>query len=487
MLKQSAWITLGTGSGTGQALAFSTWVSTYDLGATVLSVLPYANPNVSIATYNVTLGGTSNFTAFLAQADQLSIYNFQPAYTAYGYGATTGAVQYIDSGFNVSGGTVFVNGPGTPPTATTTTNNLSTTALGATTYTFTVNYTDGAVLNLSSLGNANILVSGPNGFFQDATFVSAASATVDSSGYQHTTVTYRITAPSGVWAKGQDGTYTIELLPNQITDNEGNVASDAVIGSFSVDFTLPTAVANTTNLTTASGTTSSSFSITYTDAAGIDTTTLGNGQVTVSGPNGYSRFASLYSQTSSNNGTTVVATYTFVPPGGTWSASVAGTYTISMAANAVYDLAGNAVASGSLGTFAAVGSTLTTTGSISGTVFNDANGNGIYDSRENALTGAQITLVGVNVTMVATTDVNGNYSFTNLPAGRYSLVETTIPTGFTVTTPTTGTNVVTLTAGQASTGINFADQVGTSTISSGGGTPNNGNSNKKPIVTRHGR
>jgi hypothetical protein len=480
VLSQSAWVTLGQGSGTGQPLAFSTWAANYDLGAIVLSKLPYANPAVSIATYNATLGGSASVTAFLTQADQLSIYNYQPQYMA------TNSVPYIDAGFNVSGGSVFVNGPGTPPTATATTTNLTTAAIGSTTYTFTVNYTDGAVLNLTSLGNSNLLVNGPNGFSQYATYVSAGTATTDSGGYQHTAVTYKITAPSGAWAKGQDGTYTIELLPNQITDNEGNVASDAIIGSFSVNFTGPTAVATVSNVNTSGGSTYT-FSVTYADPAGIDTSTLGNGQVTVSGPNGYSRFATLNSQSTSGNGS-IVASYSVATPGGSWASTANGTYTVSMAANAVYDLAGNSVAGGVLATFiVAIGTTAAAnTGSIAGIVFNDASGSGVYNSRDNSLYGVTVFLDQAGTgTLVAgdastTTDINGNYSFANLSTGRYTVIEIA-PSSFAVTTPSSAANVVTLTtASPAATGINFADQVSSTVVNTGNsnnGNPNNGNPN----------
>ena len=309
VLSKNSWVTLGQGSGTGVAVAFATWVANYDIGAVTLSTLPYANPSVSIASYNVTLGGSSSVSAFMAKADLLSIYNYQPQYMA------TSTVPYIDAGFNVSGGAVFVNGPGTPATASAVTTNLTTSSLGSTAfYQFTVNYTDGALLNLSSLGNLNLLVDGPNGFSEYATYVSAGTSSVDTGGYQHTAVTYKITPPSGIWAKGQDGTYTIELLPNQITDNEGNIAADAIIGSFNVNFTAPTALATATNVSTAGGSTYT-FSVVYADPAGIDTSTLGNGQVTVTGPNGYSRFATLTGQSTASNGS-VTANYSVATPGG---------------------------------------------------------------------------------------------------------------------------------------------------------------------------
>jgi SdrD B-like domain len=79
--------------------------------------------------------------------------------------------------------------------------------------------------------------------------------------------------------------------------------------------------------------------------------------------------------------------------------------------------------------------------SLSGTVYFDANGNGVRDANsggsfidEHGLGGVTITLQGVNdlgetVVLTTTTDGDGNYSFTGLRPGVYSLIETQ-PIGF---------------------------------------------------------
>ncbi len=67
--------------------------------------------------------------------------------------------------------------------------------------------------------------------------------------------------------------------------------------------------------------------------------------------------------------------------------------------------------------------------SLSGRVFVDSNGNGQYDATEPTLAGITITVTGVDPqgnpipSQTATTDADGTYSFTNLPAGTYSIVE----------------------------------------------------------------
>ncbi len=66
---------------------------------------------------------------------------------------------------------------------------------------------------------------------------------------------------------------------------------------------------------------------------------------------------------------------------------------------------------------------------ISGFKINDLNGNGKQDAGENGLPGWNIRLIGIvpetaGINMETTTDDNGFYSFENLPAGMYLVVET---------------------------------------------------------------
>jgi hypothetical protein len=96
---------------------------------------------------------------------------------------------------------------------------------------------------------------------------------------------------------------------------------------------------------------------------------------------------------------------------------------------------------------------------VSGTVFDDKNQNGLLDTTEVGLGGAtvQITgkdLLGNTVTMSMTTDDSGHYSFT-VPAGTYSITEISFPLGYFGSPDNNYTNVV-VTAGSNNT-YNFAD------------------------------
>ncbi|MDQ5872964.1 MAG: SpaA isopeptide-forming pilin-related protein, partial [Acidobacteriota bacterium] len=78
------------------------------------------------------------------------------------------------------------------------------------------------------------------------------------------------------------------------------------------------------------------------------------------------------------------------------------------------------------------------TGTISGTKFNDQNGNGIRDAGEPGLAGVTITRTGsindpTGTPLSVVTDASGNFSFT-VPFGNFTLTET-VPTGFAQTAP----------------------------------------------------
>ena len=99
------------------------------------------------------------------------------------------------------------------------------------------------------------------------------------------------------------------------------------------------------------------------------------------------------------------------------------------------------------------------TASISGRKILDFNKNGIFDGTDRGFEGIVIELrdAAGNV-RTTTSDADGNFSFTNLPAGTYVLSEV-LPPNFFQTFPGTqgapGTYTITLTPGQTATGFLF--------------------------------
>lgn len=144
-------------------------------------------------------------------------------------------------------------------------------------------------------------------------------------------------------AYAQDGVYTVSINVVDAADHDGSATF-----TVTMDSTPPAATLNNVSTATSGGS-SVTFSVTYTDANGVDGTTLGGGAVTVTLPGGSSVTANLQNQTGS--GSSITATYAMNAPNGTFSTSDNGTYTIKLTAGSVKDVPGNAVAAQTLGTF----------------------------------------------------------------------------------------------------------------------------------------
>jgi serine-aspartate repeat-containing protein C/D/E len=111
------------------------------------------------------------------------------------------------------------------------------------------------------------------------------------------------------------------------------------------------------------------------------------------------------------------------------------------------------------------------TGTITGTKFLDANGNGVRDAGETGLAGVTITRTssindpaGAQLSVV--TDAQGNFTFANVPFGNFTLSET-VPAGFAQTAPPVpGTNLVSINFAQRSvSGVLFGNRPVGGTIS----------------------
>jgi protocatechuate 3,4-dioxygenase beta subunit len=112
--------------------------------------------------------------------------------------------------------------------------------------------------------------------------------------------------------------------------------------------------------------------------------------------------------------------------------------------------------------------------SVQGTVYFDANSNGSLDAGEPGIPNVFVILSGTNslgqpVTQAVSTDINGNYSFSGLYPGTYTINATT-PTGFTPgklnlgtgvlrSSVSNGSFVVPLTFGSAGVNYDFAEVV----------------------------
>jgi parallel beta-helix repeat protein len=177
-----------------------------------------------------------------------------------------------------------------------------------------------------------------------ANYVASASA---SGNYiQLYTITFQAASA------GQTLTITYVKTENINGYNGGSVdliaaALDPPAGP---DTTVPTAALTSAPTITAKGSTAFSFNVTYSDNVAVKAATLGNANILVTGPGGYSQLATLTS-TGLSNGSSIVATYSVPAPAGGWSSAVNGKYTITLEGSQVSDTSGNFAAAGTLGTF----------------------------------------------------------------------------------------------------------------------------------------
>ncbi|MGB8167120.1 MAG: PA14 domain-containing protein, partial [Chthoniobacteraceae bacterium] len=116
------------------------------------------------------------------------------------------------------------------------------------------------------------------------------------------------------------------------------------------DAAPPTAAGTSANVSTAGGT-AQFITVTYTDATGVNVATLTGSDLLITGPNGFNTTATFYDVDSFVTGTSRIATYWFIPPGGNWDATDSGTYSFALQANEVRDIVGNAAAAQTLGSF----------------------------------------------------------------------------------------------------------------------------------------
>jgi hypothetical protein len=117
------------------------------------------------------------------------------------------------------------------------------------------------------------------------------------------------------------------------------------------DSTAPTVSGPTLVGTPAKGGTILQFRMTFSDNIAIDVSTLGAGDVRVTGPNGFNQVATFVSVSKASNGTPRTVIYQITAPGGTLDSSDNGQYTVAVLAGAVKDTHGNAVATGAGGKF----------------------------------------------------------------------------------------------------------------------------------------
>ena len=106
---------------------------------------------------------------------------------------------------------------------------------GGKTYHLAVTYTDNIAVYWGSTGGG-IRVTAPGGAILAQ---GAAGASVPDGSPM--TLDYGFTPPGGTWDPTDNGTYTVSLLANQVTDTSGNAAAGKTLGTFQVNVVTGTA------------------------------------------------------------------------------------------------------------------------------------------------------------------------------------------------------------------------------------------------------
>jgi len=231
----------------------------------------------------------------------------------------------------------------------------------STTFDFFITYNDDKAIDVDSLGDGDILVTGSKGFSQLAKKISVGTPNSDAS----LKARYRFTAPGGTWDAADNGSYSINLQAGQVKDSGGNFASAQNIGSFPL--TVPSAPVSDTIAPTASlkadtlnaakldaklgtdGSTTYDFTVTYTDNVAIDGSTIDSNDITVVDSKGSIQTVEKVSISGSSNSYT--ATYRLKAPGGTWNRADNGPYNVVVQPNQIKDINGNSVVASTVGNF----------------------------------------------------------------------------------------------------------------------------------------
>jgi uncharacterized delta-60 repeat protein len=234
----------------------------------------------------------------------------------------------------------------TPPTAVITAGEVTTP--GGATHTVSVVYTDDVQIQLSTISASNLTVTGPDGAALDVTSVSNA---VSNNG-KTVTATYTLAAPGGSFDLADNGTYTVSLKANAVSDSQGNFAA-AASSNFAVNVATvgetggPTATISAPNITVPGGATQT-ITVIYADDGKVRANTIGIDDVVVSIGDIVLPVSGV-TITSENAGSQITAVYTVAAPGGAWDTPDNGVYTITVPDGAVTDTQGktNSAAIGS--------------------------------------------------------------------------------------------------------------------------------------------
>lgn len=201
--------------------------------ATINFTVVFSASVADFATGDVTLNGTAGATTAIVTGSGTT-YNVAVS----GMTGTGTVIATVAAGVATNGGQPNLASTSTDNTVTfdnvvptASSSPISVNVSGASSYQFTVTYSDDLAVKVGTLDNGDVHVTGPGGFDTPASFVSVD---VGSNGTPRV-ATYSITPPGGVWDDVDNGLYSVVLQSGQVTDTAGNAVAGNTLGSFNVN------------------------------------------------------------------------------------------------------------------------------------------------------------------------------------------------------------------------------------------------------------
>ncbi len=215
---------------------------------------------------------------------------------------------------------------------------------GETTFTFSATFQDDVAIDPTTINLNNFQIDAPNGTGLGFTHVTVTPDTASKT----VLATFTTEAPGGPdnigWRPEFDGTWTITLRDNQVRDMAGRAVARTAqtfqVNLSASDATGPAATITAGDVTSAGGS-AQTLRVDYSDPAGVDVSTFGVSDLTVTGPGGAALDVISLSLAGGATATTRGVFYTVVAPGGSWDAADAGVYTVALRSGEVKDANGN--------------------------------------------------------------------------------------------------------------------------------------------------
>lgn len=238
--------------------------------------------------------------------------------------------------------------------------------------TFNVTYSHYTNIGLSTLGDGDVSVVGPNGFSQPAKLVDVIPNNRSAE------VVYSFTPPGGSFDEADNGSYSVVVAGEAVGDGFGNFAPAGPVGSFPVNVDRPPTASLSAEDVTALGGTGQTLTVTYSDSTGIDESTIGTDDLSVARESDGKTLAVVGVSTSSGDASSSSRNviYTLAAPSGSWTTPDNGTYAVTLNPDQVRDNGGTAAESAVLGTFRVAVGTLAFAAGQSATFF-DADGDAV--------------------------------------------------------------------------------------------------------------